>query len=270
MPQEVWNGSDAEKEGWIFGQAAIWPDLVKRKSDVVTADDVVRFNRPVWHYVDFPIYLSDSERKILEPSIRENLEIQPPDDPDDRSMNIIQAIRNSARIVRDSKNDSDQAVHLCWLFHLVGDSHQPLHSSALFTSARFPKGDEGGNKIMMRGKQNLHSYWDGAILTSRGYNRVRREAFDLGKLLTPNEIERIGALSPLPENWISEGRALCEQEVYSDHIRKLVAEAEGRENLGAMNPHKDYDRTAGMTAKRRAVEAGYRLAALLNKLLGEN
>ena len=39
MPPEVYNGSDAEKDGWLFGQAAVWPDLVRNKLDVVTAGE---------------------------------------------------------------------------------------------------------------------------------------------------------------------------------------------------------------------------------------
>lgn len=265
MPEEVWSGSDAEKDGWVFAQAAVWPDLVRRKSDVVTADDVARFNRPTWHYVNFPVFLNDAERQILEPSIQPNLETLPPEDIDYRGMNIIQAIRNSGRVLKGD-DDSNRAVHLCWLFHLVGDAHQPLHSSALFTSNRFPDGDKGGNDIIFRGKQNLHWYWDGAILRTRNYNRVRREAFDLTRHAELVVAGERAAQTLAPEDWIRESHALCKQVVYTDHIRKLVSDAEGRENLGAMNPPQDYDRTAGATAKRRAVEAGHRLARLLEQL----
>jgi len=32
---------------------------------------------------------------------------------------------------------------LTWLFHLIGDIHQPLHSTALFSTKLFPEGDRG-------------------------------------------------------------------------------------------------------------------------------
>ena len=55
------------------------------------------------------------------------------------------------------------------LLHFVGDIHQPLHSSSLF-SEEFPEGDQGGNKIKLKCKygaacDNLHFMWDSALLS---------------------------------------------------------------------------------------------------------
>ncbi len=58
--------------------------------------------------------------------------------------------------------DTQQAIDLAWTLHLVGDVHQPLHNSARMTRQE-PEGDRGGNLFRLAGKQNLHSYWDGAI-----------------------------------------------------------------------------------------------------------
>jgi hypothetical protein len=54
-----------------------------------------------------------------------------------------------------------------WLFHLVGDIHQPLHTTQLFT-VEYPTGDRGGNEICVRVTQtgqpmDLHRFWDGVI-----------------------------------------------------------------------------------------------------------
>ena len=59
----------------------------------------------------------------------------------------------------EETTDMDKAILLCWLFHLVGDIHQPLHCSAMFTPRLFSEGDRGGNSIKV-GKYNLHSTWD--------------------------------------------------------------------------------------------------------------
>ena len=48
------------------------------------------------------------------------------------------------------------------LLHIVGDIHQPLHTST-FISQQFPKGDLGGNfyKVKYKGEeQNWHHLWD--------------------------------------------------------------------------------------------------------------
>jgi hypothetical protein len=41
-----------------------------------------------------------------------------------------------------SGTDEEKAVYMTWLFHLVGDIHQPLHYAAEF-SQRFLDGDRG-------------------------------------------------------------------------------------------------------------------------------
>ena len=57
----------------------------------------------------------------------------------------------------------EKAIHLCWVMHLVGDIHQPLHCVSLYCE-QFPNGDHGGNDSLYRlgGKRiiKLHPFWD--------------------------------------------------------------------------------------------------------------
>ena len=117
IPQFVQAGEEGE---WLFQQAAIWPDIVKSGHPARTA-----FDRRRWHYVNVAHFLSAADRQELEGDVDVNLSIDPPaDDFDDKGMNVIQAIRNSARILRDPEQlDSVRAVHICWLLHLIGDLH---------------------------------------------------------------------------------------------------------------------------------------------------
>src|SRR5262249_26063004 len=58
-----------------------------------------------------------------------------------------------------------KAVNLCWVFHLIGDIHQPLHCTAMF-SEQFPDGDRGGNLALIRIQTSpvkLHTFWDGLL-----------------------------------------------------------------------------------------------------------
>src|SRR5207249_4653495 len=55
--------------------------------------------------------------------------------------------------------DPDRAVALCWLLHLVGDLHQPLHGTSLIASSDTydpplepPHGDKGGNLVAIKVK----------------------------------------------------------------------------------------------------------------------
>jgi S1/P1 Nuclease len=81
------------------------------------------------------------------------------------------------------KNNSDpqaKAIALAWLFHLVGDIYQPLHTAQLFT-VEYLEGDRGGNDICVRVTQagqpmDLHRFWDGVITSSSTLTRLRNQA----------------------------------------------------------------------------------------------
>jgi S1/P1 Nuclease len=49
-------------------------------------------------------------------------------------------------VVKNQNDPEPKAIALAWLFHLVGDIHQPLHTAQLFTF-EYPKGDRGGNEL---------------------------------------------------------------------------------------------------------------------------
>ena len=73
-----------------------------------------------------------------------------------------------------------RAIALAWLFHLVGDIHQPLHAAQLFT-VDYPNGDRGGNQICIRATRAgqampLHRFWDGVITSSSNLTRLRNDA----------------------------------------------------------------------------------------------
>ncbi len=264
MPENVWSGSPAEQEQWLFAHAGTWPDLVRGKSDVVTADDVQRYNRPNWHYINLPVYLTPEDRDTLAAGLTTNRATDIPDDRDAYSMNVVQAIGNSLRIVRDEEAPThDRAVHLCWVLHLIGDAHQPCHAAALFSRVRFPEGDRGGNQIPTKGRENLHSMWDAAILPRSDYNRIRKEAFELSSSGAEAGADALKVTGVA--DWLRESHRLASTRVYTEHIRSMIAAAEGRRgDLGSVNPPNSYYAAAGRLAKERAVAAGYRIAAQLN------
>jgi hypothetical protein len=45
-------------------------------------------------------------------------------------------------VVKNENDGERKAGALGWLFHLVGDIHQPLHTTQLFT-VDYPQGDRG-------------------------------------------------------------------------------------------------------------------------------
>src|SRR5437870_13642051 len=86
------------------------------------------------------------------------------------SQSGVVASRTNESVVKNGNDPERKAIALAWLFHLVGDIHQPLHTAQLFTTD-YPKGDRGGNEICVRVKEaeqpmDLHRFWDG-VSTSR-------------------------------------------------------------------------------------------------------
>jgi hypothetical protein len=68
-------------------------------------------------------------------------------DPD--PVNILTALAENERVVKNENDAERRAIALAWLFHLLGDIHQLLHTAQLFT-VDYPKGDRGGNEICVR------------------------------------------------------------------------------------------------------------------------
>ena len=69
-----------------------------------------------------------------------------------------------------------------YLLHVIGDIHQPLHSTNYFNET-FKNGDLGGNLIKMtliNGTQNfnLHSYFDSIALEQDPDTRINRPLND--------------------------------------------------------------------------------------------
>jgi hypothetical protein len=55
-----------------------------------------------------------------------------------------------------------------YLVHVVGDIHQPLHTTEMYNLERFPKGDIAGNSFKVlfdspNNIDNLHKLFDSAL-----------------------------------------------------------------------------------------------------------
>ncbi|GIT28900.1 MAG: hypothetical protein Ct9H300mP1_09460 [Planctomycetaceae bacterium] len=100
----------------------------------------------------------------------------------------------SSTIEGQGRDRTRTAVCVTWLCHLVGDVHQPCHSTASFTARRFLRGDRGGNDVPIRGDKkdiNLHMYWDGPFgQTRRSTGKMVRRA---AALLADRKLVAAGA-----------------------------------------------------------------------------
>jgi S1/P1 nuclease len=231
---------------YAFVWAASWPDQILSDSrfyDPARADsqptpllpgfpDMQR--HPTWHYYDIPI--SGDGTPVLQQ--------QPP-----------HLMTELPRLLGEMTQVSPmQATYdLPWLVHLVGDSHQPLHATSRYLKSQ-PKGDAGGNFVFVQGGPNLHSLWDNAAAPKDlPYEEVVRYAREI----TAENPQDVGSLDPTV--WIAESFELDKSAVYTFGL-----ETGTKDHPLLMPP--GYEEKAKSIARQRVALAGYRLAAVLNRL----
>ncbi len=264
---------------WRIGTAGYWPDIARRQP---------KYNRPTWHYELGATLVLGDESQV-------NLPETPGRLPDDATMKtqelyIAQAIDLCVGILifqKSISSESDKALAVCWLAHLVGDAHQPLHAGSLYAEGLFPDGDRGANSIPTRQKNNMHALWDG--LLGGNYNegsiarRLRETAeqdllkqakteIEKRSLQFLDEHERSDASARkaiftnsmrVPQFWLPETRELAVEWVYtSEALGPIHAAMNEHTQIPTINFSEDYLVRAGNLAKLQAAIASYRLAYL--------
>jgi S1/P1 Nuclease len=236
----------------LFMQAARWPDDIR-------SNDRAQ-NRPPWHFINFPF------KPAGQPT---NVQTREP-----ASVNILTAMADNERIVKNETDPERKAIALAWLFHLVGDIHQPLHTAQLFT-VEYPKGDRGGNEICVRVTQagqpmDLHRFWDGVITSSQNLTRLRNEAT---ALRNRQEFQR-SQLTELAntdfESWAKESFEIATKIAYLNGGLIGIPRGESKDCTTVAEAPvlpAGYVVSAKRIADRRIMLAGYRLADLLTRVV---
>ena len=230
---------------FLFMQAARWPDDIRGKQ---TGYEQHR----EWHYVNIPVRLGIAGgRADLEPE-REN---------------ILIAFERNIAIVRSGAPRSRKAIALCWIFHLVGDVHQPLHTTKLL-SELFPPpmGDRGGNSFFIRVQptgrtMNLHAFWDDVVLGSDRFRSVRDRAILLQSDYSRTRLPELAEMNF--DNWAR--RESYQTALSNVYLNGELPQSADKTN-GTLLP-RDYTARAKRIGERRVTLAGYRLADLLGVLL---
>ena len=234
--------SAQDQERYLFMLAARWPDDVRGDS---------AFDHPMWHYIDYPYRPPGQPASVPAPL------------PDKE--NLVEAFELNVAILQSAAPDDQKAVALCWIFHLLGDSHQPLHTVSLFTT-QFPDGDRGGNLFYIRtdpsspATQNLHAYWDNILLTDDTYDQARALAIALAGAYPRKSLDELARLGDF-ETWArQESFDLAVSAAY----RQGNLKGSSDRNQGTPLPP-GYESEAKDIAERRLVLSAYRLADFLTK-----
>jgi hypothetical protein len=278
--------ADATDAEWMFLRAAVWCDHVRPPKslprDQIAAHPIHKFHRGSWHYVNYPYRAGQTESTLpAQPLVGEG----------PQPTNIVRELELTMRVLKDAmtsdpgreakmSDDENKAVRLCWLFHLIGDLHQPLHAATLIDEQKFPNAahsDLGGNLIAIRSHVGappckLHAFWDDRLGTDSHFPTV----CSLAEILTHDP-----ALAPdqLPEftehrefqQWTAESYQCAKATTYQDgqlkfalwddydHRRITVAD------VPILAP--GAEAKANVLARRRIVLAGYRLAEKLKEIV---
>jgi len=231
-----------DQERYLFMLAARWPDDIRGDS---------AFDHPTWHYIDYPYRPPGQPSSVP----------APPPDKD----NMIAAFQRNVAMVQSAALDAEKAVAMCWIFHLIGDSHQPLHTVSLFTT-QFPDGDRGGNLFYIRpdpsspATQNLHAYWDNILLADDTFGPAQARATALANAHPRKSLDELARSADF-ETWTrQESFDLAVSAVY----RQGNLKGSSDKNQGTPLPP-GYESDAKGIAERRLALSAYRLADFLAK-----
>lgn len=253
MPAGLTASSDAIQAQWIFEQAAVWPDMTRDMDD----ENRANFHRGSWHYINLPVYLGEGDEKALAGKLTHNMstEFSP---PLRQNLNVVQALKGNLQVWNDSNaTDSEKAIALCWILHLVGDVHQPLHTVALFSRPYYPEGDRGGNSINVDWDPepvNLHSVWDG--LPNRFEDLLPG---DLTQDLLRSDVVTESSI----DFWPLRHLQLAKVFVYTDEVKEQLLAGLKESEFPAVEVSDFYLSNGTVLAKEQVIVAGHRIAGFL-------
>ena len=271
---------------WMFIRAAVWCDHVRPPRNYpreqVATHPIYKFHRGPWHYVNYPYKAGQSQSA---------LPAQPISGEGPNATNILEQLDLSMQVLTreaasDPGRDADvtdaqnKAVRLCWLFHLIGDLHQPLHTATLVDEQKFPTGahsDLGGNLIGIRSHigappYKLHAFWDDRLGTDSHFPTVKTQAESLAR--NPHFAD--GQLPEFAqhrsfESWAAESYLAAKTNVYRDgHLEFALWDDYDQRRIMADDVPilpQGAETKANTLARRRVVLAGYRLAEKLKQIV---
>ena len=248
------------KRPWIHLCATYYTPACEKTYDPVTIavwmddfrGDSLTDEYDPWHYINYKPFF-------------DGVPVRPEVGPE--PTNVLERINWCVNTLRKGTGrDKTDAETLGFLYHLVGDVHQPLHTTTRY-SAKNPDGDAGGNGFSVQLPpeariRNLHAFWDAAG-GRFGYESLRRPLDPAGKariLMLAEEIMKAhpaATMSSVKEletlRWVEEGNA----------IARAFAYANARDGEAPSAP---YTAEVQKISAERLALAGYRLAGLLNSI----
>ncbi|HZZ42032.1 MAG TPA: S1/P1 nuclease [Tepidisphaeraceae bacterium] len=246
-----------DTDAFAFMEAATWPDNIRSESHPSHSE-----HHGNWHYIDYPV---NPDNVPAESPIEHW-------DGHSDPANLLQAMEKCEKELTDPATAPDRrAIALCWVIHLTGDIHQPLHATSLF-GKQFPKGDKGGNSFIIKnpnganGSVGLHSLWDNMLGTSRSPFTIDK---NIAALQKNPKYSRDAMKDQIAEKdvktWAKESYDLAVSIVYDNaHLAGASKELMTRDSQPPALPN-GYMEKAHAIADQRVMLAGHRLADKLQQ-----
>jgi hypothetical protein len=241
-------GGKGDPDRTVFIESSTWPDDIRSDARFYDGTD-----EPTFRLAGFP----DMARHRDWHYINRRLDGQTAPRSHRLSGQLDTQLRRIPQLLGANRNSSELRAYLLpWLNHLVADAHQPLHTSGGRNAE--DNRDESGNGTRIinpfnprKKRSSLHAFWDDLP----GPSWLRGKNLD-------DTCQALIALHPRPrrsfssEHWITESLRIAQDRAFPPNTGKTaVIEASFFANSRDI-------------ANRRIVEAGYRLADVLNHLFG--
>jgi hypothetical protein len=224
----------------MFFECARWPDDARG----------TQFDHPTWHAA-----LSPVNETIDAPAAHQML-----GEADEAFALSVRTLTNEQAPM------TERALALCWVMHLSGDVHQPLHTAQIQTPA-LPDGDRGGGLLFVKDHLSndtisLHWFWDDLVHRSGDPDAVVARAKALERQYSRNALIEDRAVAANFPQWRAESLKIAKSIAYAPGFPGAVDKA------GAQPVPNEYLRAAQPVTERRVTMAGYRLADVLREALG--
>ena len=249
---------------------ACWMDDLR--NNAIALPDHGRFF--TWHYIDIGIEPGDPTPSFV------------PGNDNEFQGNAVQGLKRALVVLQGGTDPyvKTKAAACAMVMHLVGDIHQPLHAAThyYYTPGGWLHHDAGGNKeYVVNGPPedvhfNLHRFWDSAW----------RASFDdaTGRVVIDERFGEYGQRDPDPEAVQEAAQAMAQPppanvnlqtdfDAWARESNRVARDFAYREITATENKQycrlsSAYVARAGALARERLVVAAWRLANLLNEMLG--
>lgn len=238
--------SEAARQREFFMLVSTWADIIRDKNFPVRQKNYAHSD---WHYSDTFWEFKSGKVNVL-PS------------PDDGGKALEKLIEFD-QLIRSKATDQEKAIAIAWLVHVIGDIHQPLHTSARVTSGN-AKGDQGGNLFFLTPKgtpraqqQNLHWFWDSIISSYQPNTKDLCEAEYIDPIAE-------AIMKQYPYDKLKSELADGKFDVWKEESFKIASTEVFRGVSWFETPSDKYKQKAFDIAERRLALAGYRMGDLFN------